>query len=86
MFGMMVHGRELSMVLGCVSEGNRNVYHRFQPRFAGEYGKSALIRLEQWMDDLFAATMTMYKREAQKVCRMGNMTSDCSAVRMRFVL
>ena len=80
----MMYGRELSMFSGCFSEIDGNVYHRFQPRFAGEYGKRALIRLEQWMDDLFAATMTMYKTEAQKVCKIGNMTLDCSAVRMRF--
>lgn len=58
----------------------RSLYHRFQPRFAGEYGEKALVRLEKWLDDLFAATMTMYKGEAQRVCKDRNMTVDCSEV------
>ena len=40
----------------------------FRARFPGVFGMLALEKLIAWNDDLFRATMTMYKHQAEAVC------------------
>ncbi|KAI8104004.1 hypothetical protein M9434_002273 [Picochlorum sp. BPE23] len=50
--------------------------YSFRARFPGVYGMLALDKLISWNDNLFAATMTMYKRQAQSVCSDLRRTRD----------
>lgn len=71
LFGLQQKLRQTDSIEWMVPAG-----YSLRAAFPGVYGMLALDKLISWNDNLFAATMTMYKRQAQGVCSDLRRTRD----------